>query len=172
MPEFIPVLTKDEIARLVRDLAGKISREYKGRDLVLIGVLNGAFVFLSDLIRELSIPVTIDFVRVSSYGSGTTSSGTITLSKDIDVDVKGKDVLLVEDIVDTGLTLAYLIDYMRSFGPNSVKVCTLLDKHERREQHVSVDYACWKIDEGFLVGYGLDYDEKYRELPGIYHLKF
>ncbi len=172
MPELIPVLEKDDIEKLVVDIARRISEDYRDRELLLIGVLNGAFIFLSDLIRQISVPVQVDFVRVSSYGSGTSSSGRICLSKEIDCDVKGKDVLLVEDIVDTGLTVEYLINYLKSFNPNSIKVCTFLNKQERRERKIILDYQCHSIMEGFVVGYGLDYNGNYRGLPGIYDLKF
>ncbi len=126
---------------------------------------------MSDLARHLTIPVQVDFIRAASYGSDTSSSGTIRITKEIETDVKNKDLLIIEDIVDTGLTIGYLIDHLRSFGPKSVKVCALLDKKERRTTNVNVDYVCYAVEKGFLVGYGLDYAEKYRNLPGIYHLK-
>jgi hypoxanthine phosphoribosyltransferase len=171
MPELVPVFTKDEIQRMVTAAARRISRDYKGRNLVLVGVLNGAFIFLADLARALSIPAQIDFVRVASYGAGTTSSGKLSLTKDLELDVRDKDVLIVEDIVDTGLTLSRLMDHLQSFGPLSVEVCALIDKRERREHTVPVAYVCQVVQEGFLVGYGLDYAEDYRSLPEIYHLK-
>lgn len=172
MPELIPVLKTEEIDASIASLARQISSDYKGRPLVLVGVLKGAFIFLADLVRRLTIPVQVDFVRAASYGSGDTSSGRIKLTKEIDLDIAGKDVLVVEDIVDSGLTLTYLVDYMKKFKPATVRVCTLLDKHERRQSKVKVDYACHIVEKGFLVGYGLDYDEAYRELPAIYHMKF
>ena len=171
MPELIPVLNKNDIDNMVTWVASKISSDYQDRELILIGVLKGAFVFLSDLVRHLSIPVKLDFIRVCSYGSGVSSSGNIRLTKEIEMDVNNKDVLLVEDIVDTGLTLSYIIDYLKSFKPKTVKVCTLLDKRQRRQANVKIDYACHIVTEGFLVGYGLDYDEDYRDLPEIYHLQ-
>lgn len=171
MPELIPVLKKAEIEELTTSVARQISSDYKGRPLVVVGVLKGAFIFLADLVRRITIPVQVDFVRAASYGSGATSSGKIELTKEIDIDIAGKDVLVVEDIVDSGRTLTYLTDYLKKFKPETVRVCTLLDKHERRQSKVKVDYACHTIDKGFLVGYGLDYDEAYRELPAIYHLK-
>lgn len=171
MPEFIPVLSKDDIQRRVVAVAQRISIDYQGRELVLIGVLKGAFLFLSDLSRRLTLEkVKIDFLQASSYGADTVSSEDIVLKKDIDVDIHGKDVLLVEDIVDTGLTLAYLIDHLKRFGPNSVKVCTMIDKRERRKRTVEIDYVCATVEKGFLVGYGLDYAEDYRNLPEIYHM--
>jgi hypoxanthine phosphoribosyltransferase len=171
MSEFIPVLTKEKIDAQVNHIAQVISADYKDRELILIGILKGAFIFLSDLIRRLTIPVKVDFMCVSSYGSGTSSSGRIKLSKDVDIDIKNKDVLIVEDIVDTGLTLSHLVDYLQSSGAASVRICTLIDKRERRETDVIVDYACHTVEKGFLVGYGLDYAEFYRNLPEVYHLK-
>jgi len=172
MPELIPVLKREEIEESTASVARQISAAYKGRKLVLVGVLKGAFIFMADLARRLTIPDEIDFVRAASYGSGTTSSGKIELTKEIDIDMEGKDVLVVEDIVDSGLTLTYLVNYLKKLKPATVSVCTLLDKIERRQSQVKVDYACHTIEKGFLVGYGLDYDEAYRELPAIYHLKF
>jgi len=171
MPEFIPVLKKDDIGKMVDAVARKISSDYKDKELILIGVLKGSFVFLSDLIRNLSIPVKIDFVGVSSYSDKTSSSGKIQLTKSIEIDIKNKNVLVVEDIVDSGLTLAWLIDYLMSFEPKTVNICTLLDKRERRETQIQIDYTCHVVQKGFLVGYGLDYAEDYRNLPEIYHLK-
>lgn len=171
MPEFIPVLEKQEIDALVADTARKISRDYQDRDLVLIGVLKGAFIFLSDLVRHLTIPAQVDFIRAASYGDAMSSSGTVRLLMELQTDLAGRDALLVEDIVDSGLTLSRLVDYVKNAGARSVRVCALIDKHERRQTDVRVDYACHTTTEGFLVGYGLDYAEAYRGLPGIYHLK-
>jgi hypoxanthine phosphoribosyltransferase len=137
----------------------------------MIGVLKGAFVFLSDLMRYLTIPVEVDFIRLSSYGKSDTSSGKIQIVSDIALDLKDKDILIVEDIVDTGLTLTKLGQHLQSFKPRSIKICALIDKLERRETDCKVDYACHTVEGGFLVGYGLDYAEKYRNLPAIYHLK-
>jgi len=171
MSEFIPVLTKNEIDAQVSHIAQVISADYKDRELILIGILKGAFIFLSDLIRQLSIPVKVDFMCVSSYGDHTTSLGRIKLIKDVDIDINNKDVLIVEDIVDTGITLSYLVEHLHASGASSVRICTLIDKRERRETDVRVDYACHTVDKGFLVGYGLDYAEFYRNLPEVYHLK-
>lgn len=171
MPELVPVLKKEEIRKKVASVAERISFDYQHRKLLLVGVLKGSFVFLADLIRRLTIPVEIDFVGTSSYGTKNVSSGNIRLTKEITANLKDKDVLIVEDIVDTGLTLVFLVNYIYSFGPNSVKTCTFIDKSERRETEINVDYCCHRIDEGFLVGYGLDYNERYRELSGLYHLK-
>jgi hypoxanthine phosphoribosyltransferase len=167
----VPVLTKDAIDKKVAEVAQKISDDYKGKDLVLVGILKGAFVFMSDLMRCLAVPVKLDFVCASSYGTGTTTSGNIKLTRELGLDIKGKNVLIIEDIVDTGLTLAFIIDYLESFDPASVKVCVLLDKRERRKAEIKIDYSCHVVGEGFLVGYGLDYAEEYRNLPEIYHLK-
>lgn len=172
MPELIQILKKEDIERMVADAAARISSDYKDREPVLIGVLKGAFIFLSDLIRHLTISVTVDFVRASSYGSNISSSENIRLTKGIEIDIKNRDLLVIEDIVDTGLTLAFLCDYLRSFSPKTVKVCTLLDKHERRKTSTVIDYTCHVVEKGFLVGYGLDYAERYRGLPEIYKLKF
>ncbi len=171
MPEFIPVLTKNDIQDSVAALGKQISADYTGRELVLVCVLKGAFIFLSDLIRHITIPIRVDFIRAASYGDDTETSGSIRLTKDVEIDLKDKDVLVVEDIIDTGLTLAHLVDHLKSFGLKSVKICTLVDKRERRQAAVAVDYACHVVDQGFLVGYGLDYAEDYRHLPEIYHLK-
>lgn len=171
MPEFIPVLAKGEIKRRVTRLARIISADYQDSELILIGVLKGAFIFLSDLVREITVPLKIDFVETSSYGAALCSSGKVRITKGIEIDITDKDVLLVEDIVDTGLTLAVLIDYMKSLNPKTVKVCTLLSKHERRKVKIHIDYACHEIQKGFLVGYGLDYAGDYRHFPQIYELK-
>jgi hypoxanthine phosphoribosyltransferase len=172
MPEFIPVIHKAEIQRQISRIATAISADYQNRELVLIGVLKGAFIFLADLVRELKLEkIKIDFLQASSYGADTVSSENIVLKKDLDVDICGKDVLVVEDIVDTGLTLAYLIRHLQRLSPSSIKVCAMIDKGERRQSTVSVDYACMHVQKGFLVGYGLDYAEDYRNLPEIYDMK-
>ena len=172
MPDFTSVLEKDEIKQHITRVAKIISADYQGRELVLVGVLKGAFLFLADLARELTLEhVKIDFLQASSYGADTVSSENIVLKKDIDVDVRGKDVIVVEDIVDTGLTLAYLIEHLKTFDPGSIKVCAMIDKKERRKAAIQVDYVCATVEKGFLVGYGLDYAEDYRNLPAIYHMK-
>jgi hypoxanthine phosphoribosyltransferase len=172
MPDLIPVLTKSDIRHIVKRLGQQISLDYQGREPILIAVLKGSFVFLSDLIRQLTIPVKIDFLRAASYGADTTSSGKIELTKEIELNIQHQDVLIVEDIVDTGLTLTRLVDYLGSFGPRSIKICTLIDKKERRLVQTRIDYVGQTVAEGFLVGYGLDYAEGYRNLPDIYHLEF
>lgn len=171
MPNLIPVLTKEEIDKTVSEIASRISSDYKGCDLILVGVLKGAFIFLSDLIRQLTIPVKVDFAGLSSYGTQTSTSGSIHLTKDIEIDLKDADVLIIEDIIDTGLSLAYLVDHIKTFNPKSVKICALLDKRERRKADINIDYVGHVIEKGFLVGYGLDYAEKFRNLPEVYHLK-
>jgi hypoxanthine phosphoribosyltransferase len=170
MPKLVPVLTKDEIEQVVAGLAQRISSDYQDRELVLVAVLKGAFIFLSDLIRQLTIPVKVDFIRIASYFSNTSSTGEIQLTKEIEIDIKGKDVLIVEDIIDSGLTVGYILDYLKSFGPKTVMVCTLLDKTERREKDINIAYAGHAVEKGFLVGYGLDYAEDYRYLPEVYNL--
>ena len=172
MPELIPVLEKNEISNLVAQVALKISSDYQDKELILIAVLKGAFIFLSDLVRCLSIPVKVDFVGASSYDNSTSSGGTIHLTKKVEIDLTNKDILVVEDIVDTGLTLSYIVDYLKTYNPNTIKVCTLIDKRERRRKAIQIDYTCHMASKGFLVGYGLDYNDKYRELPGVYRLKF
>ncbi|MFO7970126.1 MAG: hypoxanthine phosphoribosyltransferase [Desulfobacterales bacterium] len=171
MHELIPVLNKNDIDKMVARVAREISSDYQNQELILIGILKGAFVFLSDLMRYLTIPVKLDFIRVCSYGSGASSSGNIRLTKEIEIDINNKNVLIVEDIVDTGLTLSCLIDYLKTFNPKTVKICALINKHERRNANIKIHYACHDVTEGFLVGYGLDYNEDYRYLAGIYHLK-
>jgi hypoxanthine phosphoribosyltransferase len=172
MPDLTPVLKKEDIDKSVAELAQRISKDYKNQDLILVGVLKGAFVFLADLIRHLTIPAKVDFVRIASYGEGTSSSGSIRLTLAPEVDIRGKDVLIVEDIVDTGLSLSSLVDYLQGYEPKSVRICALIDKTERREKQVEVDYVGHVVAQGFLVGYGLDYAENYRYLPAVYHLRF
>ncbi|VFQ43534.1 hypoxanthine phosphoribosyltransferase [Desulfoluna butyratoxydans] len=171
MSELIEVLSKEEIARSITEVGEVISHDYQGGKLALVGALKGAFIFMADLAREITVPVQIGFLGVSSYGKSAESSGTTTVTKELDLDVTGMDVLVVEDIVDTGLTLRFIVNYLKEKGARSVKVCAFLDKKERRVMDVQVDYACHEILEGFLVGYGLDYAEDYRNLPGIYHLE-
>jgi hypoxanthine phosphoribosyltransferase len=169
--EMIPILSRAEIAQKVKSLAAQISKDYDEKELFIIGILNGVFLFLADLVRELTVSAHIDFVRLSSYGSGTKSSGNVRITKGLELDIKDRDVLVVEDIVDSGLTLAFLLDHLKPFHPRSVKVCSFVDKTERRQVEVPIDYVGHVVEGGFLVGYGLDYDQKYRQLPEIYHLK-
>jgi hypoxanthine phosphoribosyltransferase len=164
------VFTAEEIGRQVQLLANQISEDYKGKEVVLIGVLKGAFIFLADLVRQLTIPVQLDFIRVASYGSGTESSGKIRITTDVELDLKGLDVLIVEDIVDSGLTTAFLKEHLASKKPRSVKICTLIDKKERRAVSITLEYVGLQLEKGFIVGYGLDCNEANRQLPGIYEL--
>jgi len=164
------LISRKDIQKRVKELAGQISSDYRDKEPVFIGVLNGAVFFFADLIREISIPAKMDFIRAASYGSQMTSSGTVRLTKDVELPVRGKPVILVEDIVDTGLTLTRIIDGIRRKSPESVRVCAFIDKVERRENKFSIDYCGFQVKEGFIVGYGLDYDEKYRQLPDIYKL--
>jgi hypoxanthine phosphoribosyltransferase len=165
-----PLISREQIASIVRDLAGRISSDYGQTELVLVCVLKGAFMFLSDLVRHLEMPVQIDFVRLASYGSGMKSSGLIEITKDIEVSVEGKDVLIVEDIIDSGRTIRFLKERLALSKPRSVKVCTLLDKKARREVEMEADYIGKEVDDVFIVGYGIDFNEAYRNLPEIYYV--
>jgi hypoxanthine phosphoribosyltransferase len=165
------VISKEQIRSTVTALGGRISKDYQGKDLVMIGVLNGAFIFLADLVRSITIPHQIDFIRVASYGQGDSPSGTIRLAKDVELELRGRHVLLVEDIVDTGTTLAWLTEHFKDRQTASVKICALIDKKERRKTEVRIDYLGF-AEDGFLVGYGLDFAEQYRYLPEIYSLSF
>jgi hypoxanthine phosphoribosyltransferase len=165
------LISKEEISIMVKNLADRISRDYEGKELVLIGVLKGGFIFLADLIREITIPCMVDFISVSSYGSSTSSSGVVRIIKDTDIDIKGKHVLLVEDIVDTGLTLNHLKDLFKTRGPADVRVCTAFNKEARRKVESIVEYIGIEVPDKFIVGYGLDYSEKYRNLPEVCELK-
>lgn len=171
MPERRLVISSKRIRDRVRELGTLISAEYAGKDLVAIGVLNGAFIFLADLVRAIDIPLRIDFIRVASYGDSDSSSGTIRLAKDVETDLRNRHVLLVEDIVDTGTTLAWLTGKIRERRPASVRICALISKMERRIKDIDIDYTGFTLERGFLVGYGLDYAEQYRSLPAIYTLQ-
>lgn len=164
------LITKNKIQKKVKELAKKISQDYQGKKLVLIGILKGAFVFLSDLMRQLTIPLELDFIQVASYGASTTSSGVIKIKKDIDLPIVGKQVLIVEDIVDYGYTMNYLLRFLKHKKPASVKVCALLDKPSRRKVKVPLAYQGFEVPDKFIVGYGLDFDEKYRNLPYLAYL--
>lgn len=159
--------TEEQIEDRVAELGKQITNDYKGKDLVLIGILKGAIVFFSDLIREIKIPVTVDFMAVSSYGDSHESSGAVRILKDLDVSIEGKHILIVEDIVDTGLTLSYLKRILQSRNPQSIKVVSFLEKPERRIVDTKADYVGFSIPDEFVVGYGLDYAEQYRSLPYI-----
>lgn len=156
------------IARQVERLAEEINRDYEGRELLIIGVLKGGFIFLSDLIRCLTVPLEIDFVQLASYGAGTESPGVVEFRKNIDFSVQGKDVLIVEDMVDSGYSMEFLSQELLSQNPKSLKTCVFMDKKARREVPFDAQYVGIDVEDTFLVGYGLDLDEKYRNLPGIY----
>jgi len=161
------LLTEEEIKAKVFEMGQTISTEYEGKDLLMVGILKGAMIFMADLVRSVTIPVEFDFMAVSSYGGSSKSSGVVRILKDLEQNIEGRHVLLVEDIVDTGLTLKYLLDNLQTRDPASVKACTLLDKPERRKVEVAVDYNGFTIPDEFVVGYGLDYNEKYRNLKDI-----
>ena len=161
------LVTREEIANSIRELGQKITHDFAGRDLVMVCILKGACVFFTDLMREVDLPVTTEFMSVSSYGSGTSSSGVVRIVKDLDRNIENKDVLIVEDIVDSGRTLSYLVHVLEQRHPRSISIATLLDKPARRVVDLTVQYSCFNIPDAFVVGYGLDYDEKYRNLPDI-----
>ncbi len=168
MAERIKVMfSEEEVAQKVEELGRKISEDYAGKEIHLICVLKGSVFFVCELAKRITIPVSMDFMSVSSYGDGTSSSGVVKIAKDLDEALEGKDVLVVEDIVDTGRTLSYLLEILAKRKPNSMKLCTLLDKPSRRVVDVKVDYTGFQIPDEFVVGYGLDYAQKYRNLPYI-----
>jgi len=165
------LIPRDKIQGRVKELADQICSDYKGTEPILIGVLNGVVFFIADLARQMTISTKMDFVRAVSYGSGMTSSGTVRLTKDVEIPIRGKPVILVEDIVDTGLTLTHIVKILERKDPESIRICAFIDKLERRNIAVTVDYCGFQVEEGFIVGYGLDHDEKYRHLPDIYVLR-
>ena len=165
------LISREEINKSIKRLAGEINRDYKDKQVLLIGVLKGAFVFLADLIRQLDIPLEIDFIGISSYGSAKESSGHMKITKCPSVNVSGKDVLVVEDIIDSGLTTAFVIDYLKKQKPVLLKVCTLADKPSRRKKEIKIDYMGFTVPDKFIVGYGIDFNEKYRQLPDICYLE-
>lgn len=156
-----------DVQAAVKELGQRISQDYRGKEPVFICILKGAVMFFTDLIRAVDLPLTIDFMAISSYGSSTKTSGVVRILKDLDHDIVGKDVVVVEDIVDSGLTLSYIISTLSQRGAASVRTATLLDKPERRKKVLQVDYCCFTIPNEFVVGYGLDYDEKYRNMPDV-----
>jgi hypoxanthine phosphoribosyltransferase len=161
------LVQSDELAHRVRQLGEEISRDYEGRDLLLVGVLKGAFLFLSDLMRSLTVPCAVDFMAVASYGDATSTSGVVRILKDLDDSIQGREVLIVEDIVDSGLTLNYLLRTLRARDPKSVEVCALLTKPERRKVDLPIRYTGFEIPDRFAIGYGLDHAERFRELPYV-----
>lgn len=158
---------KEVINRRVGELAGQISRDYDGRELLLVGILKGAFIFMADLIRGISVPCRVDFIRLASYGGSSQSSGKVRITKDLETPIAGRDVLIVEDIIDTGFTLSYLAKVLREREPASLRVCAFLDKKERRQVPFEADYVGFTIPDGFVVGYGLDFNENFRFLPDV-----
>lgn len=165
------LVNKEQIKEINKKLGEQISKDYAGKKLLLVSILKGAVVFMSDIMREINIPCRIDFMVVSSYGKGVKTSGVVKIVKDLDINLEGYDVLIIEDILDTGLTLSYIVDILKSRNPNSVKICTFLDKPERRKADIKADYTGVSVPDEFVVGYGLDYDEKYRNLPFVGVLK-
>ena len=165
------LIHREKIFSRVQELARQISSDYAGEAPIFIGILNGAVFFFSDLLREISLPAKIDFVRAASYGAGRVPKGTVNIVKDIEVSIKGRHVVIIEDIVDTGWTLTKIVKLLDERGPSSIRVCALINKQERRESDIKIDYYGFQVEEGFLVGYGLDYDELYRCLPDIFTLK-
>ena len=163
--------SEEELEAKCAELGAQISKDYEGKNLLLVSVLKGAVVFMTDLMRHITVPCSIDFMVVSSYGNGVKTSGVVKIVKDLDADLAGKDLLIVEDILDTGMTLHYLKQLLQDRNPNSIRIATLLDKPERRRAAVRADYVGYQVPDEFVVGYGLDYDEKYRNLPYVGILK-
>lgn len=168
----IPLISEEKIQERVEQLGRTISIDYKGKPLHVVGILKGAWMFMADLIRHVAIPVTTDFLAVASYGSGTESSGTITMVSDLRGSIEGKDVLLIEDIVDTGLSLQFVLDTLSQRSPESLRVCALLDKPDRHQVEVRIHYLGFTVPDQFVVGYGIDYDEQFRNLPHIGYVEF
>lgn len=165
------LIPREEVAAVVRRLGAELSRDYAGKTPIMITVLKGAFIFMADLVREVTVPCTMDFMAVSSYGSGTRTSGQVKIIKDLDTTIEGKDVIIVEDILDSGVTLSYLLKLLQARKPASLRLCALFDKPARHKVDVHIDYRGLEVPDEFIVGYGLDYDEKYRNLPDICILK-
>lgn len=173
MAEHVEVLlSEEEVDRRIQEMGDKISRDYAGKQVHLVCVLKGGCPFMCELAKRISVPVSYDFMAVSSYGSDTKSSGVVKIVKDLDESLKDKDVIVVEDIIDSGRTLSYLMEMLHDRGPKSLRLCTLLDKPDRRVMEVKVDYTGFEIPDEFVVGYGLDYDQRYRNLPYIGIMKF
>jgi len=170
-PQLKILISRDEIAKAVDRLASEIERDYQDKQPLLIGVLKGSFVFMADLIRQLDLPLELDFVRLASYGAAKESSGKVRIIQGVTTPIKGRDVLVIEDIVDTGITIYFLLDYLKKKQPASLKLCTLTDKPSRRRVPVPIDYRGFTVSNKFIVGYGLDLDQKFRNLPDIYTLE-
>ncbi|MGE9896583.1 hypoxanthine phosphoribosyltransferase [Anaerovoracaceae bacterium SGI.195] len=165
------LFTQEQIWERAKEMGDEISRDYEGEELIVIGTLKGAIIWMSDILKNLTLDTKIDFISASSYGSGTTSSGVVKITKDIHMDLFNRNVLIIEDIIDTGTTLKFLKDYIAERNPKSVKICTLLDKPSRRKADVQGDYIGFTVDDLFVIGYGLDYDQKFRNLPYISYLE-
>lgn len=163
--------SKEKLFEIVHNVGARISKDYEGKNLLMVSILKGSVVFMSDLMRSITIPCSIDFMAVSSYGSGVKTSGVVKIIKDLDIDLKGWDVLVVEDILDSGLTLSYILELLQARSPKSIRLCTLFDKPDRRTVDISADYVGTVVPDEFIVGYGLDYAEKYRNLPFVGILK-
>lgn len=165
------LFSRMDLADKCRELGQLISEDYEGKDLVLVGILKGSVVFMTDLMKEITIPCSIEFMEVSSYGTGSTSSGVVKINKDLDMDITGKHILIIEDIIDTGLTLSYLVDYLKTRKAEGIDIVCLLDKKERRVRDIPVKYVGFEVPDEFIIGYGIDYAEKYRNLPFVGTLK-
>lgn len=165
------LLSEEQIAEITANLGKKLTEDYAGKDVLLVSILKGAVVFMSDIMRHIDLKCEVDFMVVSSYGSGVKTSGNVKIIKDVDIPLEGKDVIIIEDILDSGLTLNYIINMLKERNPNSIEICTLLDKPARRQSEVKAKYIGVQIPDAFVVGYGLDFDEKYRNLPyvGVLH---
>ena len=165
------LISREELAAKVKELAARITKDYEGQEILLVGILRGSVPFMADLMREIDLDLTIDFMSVSSYGSSTKSSGVVRIMKDLDTPIEGKNVIIVEDIIDTGLTLDYLKRYLTGKQPKSLKICAILDKPSRRKVDIKGDYIGFEVEDRFIVGYGLDLDQRYRNLPYISWIK-
>ena len=172
MEKIVQLISESEIQKRVKELASAISSDNKNTTPLLVGILKGAWVFMADLVRDITVPVNIDFLQVSSYGKATESSGIVKIVTDLKCSIEGKNVILVEDIVDSGLTLKYITDYLTIRRPNNIKICSLLDKPERHKIEFKVDYLGFEVPNKFVVGYGIDYQELYRNLPYIAYVEF
>ena len=161
------LITREQLAQRVKELGKQITEDYKGEQILLVGILKGSVPFMADLMREIDLDIAIDFMSVSSYGSSTKSSGVVRIMKDLDTGIEGKNVLIVEDIIDTGLTLHYLVNYLSGRQPKSLKICSILDKPSRRKVEIEGDYIGFTVEDKYIVGYGLDMDQHYRNLPYI-----
>ena len=166
------LISEEDVAKKIAEMGAQISKDYEGESVYLLCILKGGVFFTTELAKHITVPVNIDFMSVSSYGGETTSSGIVRIVKDLDTPIEGKNVLIAEDIIDTGRTLAYLMEHLRQRKPKSLKLCTLLDKPDRRVSDVKVDYTGFEIPDEFVVGYGLDYDQRYRNLPYVGVIEF